>query len=164
MGVGRGQGGHIPLDFENFGKKSFFKFRVGKTKFQHFWPPPWKNPLVPPMEKILPTFISGCACPQCMRKINPSAFIHENLALQLRERCSHALYLQVTVGLHSRWRTDWCGLEVWQTSRNCSILIEKHKNKKRITAPIILTHFHKKWINSFRRHPVGEFFYKKIVS
>jgi len=51
MGVGRGQGGHIPLDFENFGKKSFFKFRVGKTKFQHFWPPPWKNPLVPPHGK-----------------------------------------------------------------------------------------------------------------
>jgi len=31
---------------------------VRKNKFHHFWPPLekiWKNPLVPPLEKILPT-------------------------------------------------------------------------------------------------------------
>ena len=58
---GRRRGGPTPpLDFETIGKKTFFcQFRGLKTKFHHFCPPPWKkfweNPLLHPLEKLLPT-------------------------------------------------------------------------------------------------------------
>ena len=59
MSVGRGDF-CAPLDFEIISKKRlFFQFRGVKNKFHRFWPPPgktfWENPLLAPLEKILPT-------------------------------------------------------------------------------------------------------------
>jgi len=49
MGVG---GGWPSLDFENYSQKTLFsKFRVGKNKFHHFWPPPGKIPSALPPGK-----------------------------------------------------------------------------------------------------------------
>jgi len=60
MAVGRGSRGALaPLDFEIISKKRLFLQFIGvKNKFQHFWPPwkkIWENPLLPPLEKSLPT-------------------------------------------------------------------------------------------------------------
>ena len=41
---GRRKGGQDPQEFGIIGKKRcFFQLRGMKTKFQHFWPQPWKN-------------------------------------------------------------------------------------------------------------------------
>jgi len=54
-----GRRGLGSLQFGNFSKKRLFSLlRVAKTKFHQFWSPPsqfWKNPLEPPLEKIIPT-------------------------------------------------------------------------------------------------------------
>jgi len=59
MGVGRGeQGGKLPWISKLLAKILFFQFRGVKTKFHHFWSPWkkfWENPLLAPLEKILPT-------------------------------------------------------------------------------------------------------------
>ena len=53
IGVGRGSKATWILKISP--KSLFCLFRVGKSKFHHFWPP-WKNILVvPPWKKILPT-------------------------------------------------------------------------------------------------------------
>jgi len=54
MGVEGGAG------IKKFRKKDSFVVLSGKNKFHHFWTPRknvWKIPLVPPLDKILPTLM-----------------------------------------------------------------------------------------------------------
>jgi len=64
MGVGRGeQGGIHPLDFEIFNKKVVFLVLGRKKQISPLLGPVekcWKNPLVPPLEKIFPTPMQYC--------------------------------------------------------------------------------------------------------
>ena len=57
--MGVGTGGTSRLDFENFSKNDcFLSFESEKTNFTTFSPSLesfWKNPPVPPLEKILST-------------------------------------------------------------------------------------------------------------
>ena len=62
MGVGRGQGSWLLVNFENFSKKTLFlSFEWENRNFTIFGPPEkcWKNPLVSPPGKILPTPMSA---------------------------------------------------------------------------------------------------------
>jgi len=56
MGVGKGGQGHHSWILKYLAKKVVFLVLSGKNKYRYFWSPLekfWKNPLVPPLEKIL---------------------------------------------------------------------------------------------------------------
>jgi len=90
-GMGGGRSAVValaPLDFESISKKRLFSyFRVGKKRILPLLPPPlekfWKNTLVLPLEKILPTpmgtgrgggvlcdMMFGLQRPSCSKQMN----------------------------------------------------------------------------------------------